>query len=46
MADVTQMEKIVPLITCESALSQYVCELVFGVTIFDLNLRIQIDSVK
>ena len=28
MADVTQMEKIVPLITCEIALCQYVCELV------------------
>ena len=48
MADVTQMEKIVPLITCEIALCQYVCELCFGVDIFDLNLliQIQIDPVK
>ena len=46
MFDVKQMEKIVPLITCEISLCQYVCELVFGVDTFDLNLRIQIDSVK
>ena len=46
MADVGQMEKIVPLITCEIVLCQYVCELVFGVDTFDLNLWIEIDSVK
>ena len=46
MADVEQMEKIVPPITCEVALCQNVCELVFGVDIFDLNLSIQIDSAK
>ena len=34
MADVKQMEKIVPLITCEIALCQKVCELVFGVDIW------------
>ena len=45
MADCKQMEKIVPLITCEIALRQCVCELVFGVDI-NLNLWIQIDSVK
>ena len=46
MADVKLMEKIVPLITCEVALSQHVRELVFGVNIFELNLWIQINSVK
>ena len=46
MADVKLMEKIAPLITCEIALCPYVCEFVFGVDIFDLNLWIQIDSVK
>ena len=40
MAEVEHMEKIVPLITCEIALCQYVCELVFGVGIFDLKLWI------
>ena len=33
--DIEQMEKIISFITCEIALSQYVCELVFGVNIFD-----------
>ena len=46
MADVKQMKKIIPLIAGEILLCQYVCKLVFGVNIFDLNLRIQIDSVK
>ena len=46
MADVQQKEKIVPLITCQIALSQYVCELVFGVDILDLNLGVQINSAQ
>ena len=37
MADVKQMKKIIPLITCDITLRQYVCELVFGVDIFDLD---------
>ena len=45
-ADVKHMEKIVPLITCQIALCQFVCELVFGVDIFDLDLWVQTDSVK
>ena len=45
-ADIEQMEKMIPFITCEIALCQYVCELVFGVNIFDLDLWAQIDSVK
>ena len=40
------MEKTVPLITCDVALCQYFCELVFGVNVFDLDLEVQIDSIK
>ena len=43
--DVEQMEKIVALITCEIALCQLMCELVFRVTIFDLDFWVQVDSV-
>ena len=38
MADVEQMKKIVPLITCEVPSCQYICELVFGLDVLDLNL--------
>ena len=38
IADIEQTEKMVPLITCEIALCQYVCESVFGVNVFDLDL--------
>ena len=38
MAVVEQMEKIVPPIRREIVLCQHVCELVFGVDKFDLNL--------
>ena len=37
MEDVKQMEKIVPLITCENSLCQSLSELVCGVDILDLN---------
>ena len=46
MADVKQMKKIVPLITCEVPFGQYVCNLVFGVNVPDLDLRVQVNSVK
>ena len=46
MADVKLIKKIVPLIACEIPFCQYVCKLVFGVDILDLNLGIQIDSAK
>ena len=46
LIDIEQMEKIVPPITCEIALCQYVCELVSGVNIFDLDLGFRVDSVK
>ena len=37
MANVKQMEKIVPLITCEITFGQHVCELMFGVDVPNLN---------
>ena len=46
MADVKQMKKIVTLITCESSSCHYVCQLVFGVNVSDLNLGIQVNSVE
>ena len=42
----TKQKKITPLFTRETAFSQQVSELVFGVSIFDLDLGIQVDSVK
>ena len=38
MANVEQTQEMVPLITCEISLGQYVCELVLGVNVFDLDL--------
>ena len=46
MADVKQIKKIVPLIACEISFCQYVCNMVLGVDILDLNFWIQNDSVK
>ena len=46
MANVEQTQKMVPLIACEISLCQYVCELVFGVNVFDLDFGVQIDSIK
>ena len=46
MADVEQTQKMIPFITCELSLCQYVSELVFGVDIFDLDPGVQIDSIK
>ena len=43
---VEQTEKVVPLIAGEIAFRQHVCELVFGVNIFDLDYEVQVDSVK
>ena len=34
-ADVEQMKKTVPLITCEFTFGQYVCEMMFGVDVSD-----------
>ena len=38
MADVEQTQKMIPFITCAISLCQYVCELVLGVNVFDLDL--------
>ena len=46
MADVEQMKKIIPFVTCEILFRQHVCELVFGVNVSDLNFGIQINPVK
>ena len=46
MADAEQTQKMVPLITCEISLCQYVCELILGVNVFDLDFWVQIDSIK
>ena len=46
MADVEQTQKMIPFITCEISLCQYVCELILGVNVFDLDLGVQIDSIK
>ena len=46
MDDVTQMEKIVPFITCENSFGQSVCELMFGVNVTDLTLGVQVNPVK
>ena len=46
MADDEQTQKTISFITCEISLCQYVCELVFGVNVFDLDFGVQIDSIK
>ena len=46
MADVEQMKKIVPFVTCEIALRQFAGELMFGVDVPDLNLGIQMNPIK
>ena len=37
---------MIPFITCEVSLCQYVCELAFGVNVFDLDFWVQIDSIE
>ena len=46
MADIEQMKKFVPLITCEIPFSQHVCELMLGVNVPDLNLEVQVHFVN
>ena len=46
MANVKQTQKVIPFITCEISLGQYVCELVLGVNLFDLDFGVQIDSIE
>ena len=42
---VEQTQKVIPLTSRETSFGQNVCELVFGVNIFDLDLGFQIDSL-
>ena len=44
--DIEQMEKIVPLSTCEISLCRNVCELVLGVNVTDLDFWVQVDSIE
>ena len=46
MANVEQLKKIVPFVTCEIVFGQNVCELMFCVNGPNLNFRIKIDPVK
>ena len=46
MADVVQTQKMFPFITCEISPCQYVCELVLGVNVLDLDLGVQLDFIK
>ena len=41
-----QTQKMIPFITCEISHGQYVCELVFGVDVFILDLWVKIDSIE
>ena len=45
MADVEQTQEMIPFITCEISLCQYVCELVLGVDALDLDFGFQINSI-
>ena len=47
MANVQQAQKMmIPSITCEISSCQYVCELVFGADVFDLDFVVQIYSIE
>ena len=46
MADVEQTQKMIPFITCEISFCQYLCELVLGVNVFDLDIGVQLDVIK
>ena len=45
-ADIEQMDKIIPFITCEIAICQNVSELVFGVNILDLDFWVQVFGIR
>ena len=47
MADVEQLKKIVPFVTCAVTFGQNVCELMFSTNVSNLNFyRIKINPVK
>ena len=46
IADVEQMKKIIPFVTCEITFGQSVCELKLGINVSILNCRIKINPLK
>ena len=46
MADVKQIQQMIPFITCETPFGQDICDLVFGVDVFDLDFGVQINSIE
>ena len=46
MANVKQIQQMIPLITCEIPFGQDVCVLVFGVDVFDSDFGVQVDSIE
>ena len=46
MADIKQIQQMIPFITCEISLCKDVCDLVLGVDVFDLDFGIQINSIE
>ena len=46
MADIEQGQQMIPFITCEIPHCKDVCKLVLGVDVFDLTLRVKIDSIE
>ena len=46
MADIEQGQQMIPFITCEIPLCQDVCKLVLGVDVFDLDFRVQVNSIE
>ena len=46
MGDVEQTQKMIPFIMCEISPCQYVCELVDGINVLDLDVWVQNYSIK
>ena len=46
MANIEQIQQMIPVITRETSFGQNVSELVFGVDVFDLDFGVQIDSIE
>ena len=46
MADIDLSHQMIPFITCEIPFCQDVCKLVLGVDVFDLDFRVQVDSIE
>ena len=46
MANIKQVQQMIPFITCEIPLCQDVCKLILGVDVFDLDLGVKINSIE